>query len=39
MLNKLQTAQGKKIVIVGGSNVAFGVNSAELEAQLRKRGF
>ena len=37
--NRLQTVQGKKIVIVGGSNVAFGVNAAELEAVLRKRGF
>ena len=37
--HKLQAAPGKKIVIVGGSNVAFGVNSADLEATLRQRGF
>ena len=37
--NKLQTAQGKKIVIVGGSNVAFGVDSAQMEAMLKAHGF
>ena len=35
---KLQDAPGRKIVIVGGSNVAFGVNSAALEAMLRQHG-
>nr|MBR4281240.1 hypothetical protein [Clostridia bacterium] len=39
MLSKLQNAGGKKIIIVGGSNVAFGVNSADLEDTLRQRGF
>ena len=39
LLHKLQTTQGKKIVIVGGSNVAFGVNSAQLEAALKQCGF
>ncbi len=36
---KLKTTQGRKIVIVGGSNVAFGVNSSDLEELLRQRGF
>ena len=39
MLSKLESAQGKRIVIVGGSNVAFGVDTAELEATLNRYGF
>lgn len=38
LLNKLDHTQGKKLVIVGGSNVAFGVDSAALEATLRQHG-
>ena len=39
MLDKLQTSPGKRIVIVGGSNVAFGVDSADLQALLKQRSF
>ncbi len=39
LFHKLQNTQGNKIVIVGGSNVAFGVDSAELETMLRQQGF
>ena len=38
LYQKLKEAEGKKIVIVGGSNVAFGVDSAQLEATLRECG-
>lgn len=34
MVRRLQEAEGKKIVLVGGSNIAFGVNVAQLEAAL-----
>lgn len=36
---KLRSTEGRKIVIVGGSNVAFGVSSAELQETLRKYGY
>lgn len=39
LYQKLKDTQGRKIVIVGGSNVAFGVDSAQLEATLRECGF
>ena len=39
MYRKLKETEGKRVVIVGGSNVAFGVNSAELEAILRQCGY
>ena len=38
MYEKLKTTEGKKIVIVGGSNVAFGVDSDQMEATLRECG-
>ncbi|MFA6829684.1 MAG: hypothetical protein WCR67_03155 [Bacilli bacterium] len=38
MYHKVKDCQGKKIVIVGNSNVAFGVDSALLEKQLRADG-
>ena len=39
LYSRLQNTEGKKIVIIGGSNVAFGVDSADLEASLREHGF
>ena len=36
MYDRLYETQGKKIVIVGGSNVAFGVNGELLEESLRQ---
>lgn len=39
MYEKLKSAEGKKIVIVGGSNVAFGVDSVQLEQTLRGCGY
>lgn len=38
LYQKLKDTQGMKIVIVGGSNVAFGVDSAQMEATLRECG-
>lgn len=39
MYENLTSSTGKKIVIIGGSNVAFGVNSAELESILKDYGY
>ena len=39
LYQKLKDTEGKKLIIVGGSNVAFGVDSAQLEATLRECGF
>lgn len=39
MYEHLETAEGKKIVIVGGSNVAFGLDGALLEELLAQKGF
>ena len=39
LYEKLQSTRGQKIVIVGGSNVAFGVDSALLEETLRRHGY
>ena len=39
MTKRLDEAPGKKIVIVGGSNVAFGLDVALLETLLREKGF
>ena len=38
MLNKLEQTEGKKIVIVGNSSVAFGINSNRLERNLKESG-
>ena len=38
MVEKLKTTQGPKIVLVGGSNVAFGVDSALMEDLLSQAG-
>ncbi len=39
MYDRLYETEGKKLVIVGGSNVAFGLNGALLEQTLRDRGY
>ncbi len=39
MYNRLKQTQGKKIVVVGGSNVAFGLDSALMEQLLREKGY
>lgn len=39
MYERLQKAQGNKIVVVGGSNVAFGLDSGLLEQLLAEKGF
>lgn len=39
MYQRLNNAQGPKIVVVGGSNVAFGLDSALLEELLAEKGF
>lgn len=39
MYRRLRTVEGKKIVIVGGSNVAFGVDTELLETLLRQCGY
>lgn len=38
MYDKLRTVNGKKIVIIGTSSVAFGVDSALIEEELRSAG-
>ena len=39
MTQRLETASGKRLVIIGGSNVAFGVDTALLEQLLQNKGF
>ncbi|MBQ7182755.1 MAG: hypothetical protein IJR97_02120 [Clostridia bacterium] len=39
MTQRLKEAQGKRLVIIGGSNVAFGVDVPLLEQLLREKGF
>ena len=39
MYRRLKDAEGPKIVVVGGSNVAFGLDSALLEELLAEKGF
>ena len=39
MHRRLESAEGKKIVVVGGSNVAFGLNGALLERLLAQQGY
>lgn len=39
MHERLETAEGKKIVLVGGSNVAFGLNGRMLEQLLAEQGY
>lgn len=39
MHQRLESAEGPKIVVVGGSNVAFGLNGARLEQLLSAQGY
>ena len=39
MYQRLETTEGPKIVVVGGSNVAFGLDSALLEELLAQKGY
>lgn len=39
LYQNLRVAEGKKIVIIGGSNVAFGVDSGLLEELLAQKGY
>lgn len=39
MYDRLYETEGKKLVIVGGSNVAFGINGALLEETLASKGY
>ncbi len=39
MYDRLKETTGKKIVVVGGSNVAFGLDSALMEQLLREKGY
>lgn len=39
MAERLQTAQGRKIVVIGNSAVAFGVDTAQMEDALRADGY
>ena len=39
MYSKMKNAEGKKVVIIGGSSVAFGVESAMAENELRHNGY
>ncbi len=39
MVARLRSAEGKRLILVGNSDVAFGVNGAELEALLKENGF
>ena len=39
MHQRLETADGPKILVVGGSNVAFGLNGALLEELLEEQGY
>lgn len=39
MYTRLKNTEGKKIVVIGNSAVAFGVDSALLEEELNKNGY
>lgn len=39
LYRRLKTAQGRKLVLVGGSNIAFGVDTVQLEDTLRGFGY
>ena len=39
MVARLKSAEGKRLILVGNSDIAFGVNGAELEALLKENGF
>jgi len=39
LYSRLSTAQGKKLVVLGSSNIAFGLDSELLEETLRSKGY
>ncbi len=39
MTERLRSAQGKKLILLGGSNVPFGTDTALLEELLREKGY
>lgn len=39
LYHRLETAEGRKLVLVGGSNIAFGVDTAQLEQTLDEFGY
>ena len=39
LYRRLKTAEGRKLVLVGGSNIAFGVDTAQLEQTLDEFGY
>lgn len=39
MVHRLQQAQGPRLIVIGGSNVAFGLNGEQLENTLSERGY
>lgn len=39
LYRRLKTTEGKKLVVVGGSNIAFGVDAAQLEQTLDEFGY
>lgn len=39
MADRLRTVEGKKLVLVGGSNIAFGTDTALLEELLHEKGY
>lgn len=39
MFHRLQQAQGPRLIVIGGSNVAFGLNGEQLENSLADQGY
>ena len=39
MVARLRSAEGKRLILVGNSDIAFGVNGAKLEALLKENGY
>ena len=39
MTERLEQAEGKRLILIGGSNIAFGIDGPLLEALLREKGF
>ena len=39
MYERLRTVQGQKMVLIGGSNIAFGVHTEQMEQQLETHGY
>ncbi len=39
MTERLEQAEGKRLILIGGSNIAFGTDGTLLESLLREKGF